>query len=190
VSQQTPKNDPVQATINAGSRSTFSGGAEPSTSRGITLEPPTIPSFGSSDLPPLNSDAPVMDDIQMMSQNTFDMSGMSQHEWGMIEPGRALPVATPQNIPEPEADEVVSIDFNAVPQPAPIQTSPSNFTLSPQELESMIRSEVERALQQMQSQLQSKMEQEVAQFSQANLPALAEKIIKEQIHKLLSEPPM
>lgn len=177
VAQQAPRVDPVAATIHA----------PPTPASPFHFDPP-------ADLPPLTSDAPTVDDVQMMAQNTFEMSGMSQHEWGMIEPGRAPSLPATPSVPEPHPEEVVSIDFTdtfamrgGADLPSP---TPGSFSVSPQELEQMIRTEVEKAIATLKQELQSKTESEIKQWIHSQVPALAEKLLKDQIHQLLSEPPV
>ena len=70
------------------------------------------------------------------------------------------------------------------------QPSPHQFTVSAHELEAMIKTEVAKTLEQMHGSIQERIQQEVFLFNQQQLPALAEKLLKEEIHRLLSEPPV
>ena len=91
----------------------------------------------------------------------------------MIEPGKAdFFHETPQHSPE-----VSSIDFNEL---APASDFNENkFQVTSAELEQMVQAEVSRVFSEL---LRSQAE--------SILPSLAEKIIKEEIHKLLSDPQM
>jgi hypothetical protein len=54
----------------------------------------------------------------------------------------------------------------------------------------MIKIEVAKVLDEMQASIKERLQQEIFLFNQQQLPALAEKLLKEEIHKLLSEPPV
>jgi CheY-like chemotaxis protein len=204
VANQAPKNDDlISTTINAPLTPGPGPAADPSTS--IRFDPPT-PIDGHHDFPPMTSGTPVVDDIQEMAQNTFEMSGMNQHEWGMFEPGRTgtsyAPSGPPQPVssytpsaPIPSPNEVMSIDFNSGPSAYSTSTgygeqTNHQFQITPQELEIMIKTEVAKVLDQMQSKIQDRIEHDLNQFAQAQLPSIAEKLIRDEIHKLLSSPPL
>jgi hypothetical protein len=68
--------------------------------------------------------------------------------------------------------------------------SPHQFSISANELDALIKSEVAKTIEQMHAAIQDKIKQDILNFNQQQLPALAEKILKEEIHKLLSEPPV
>jgi len=168
-----PTNDPVTATIN-----------EPV----IKLNPPVF-----DDLPPLTDFPEVgsMDDIQLLAKNTFEMSGLDHQEWGMIEPGKA-----PATFHEAQ-DEVSAFDVREIPhatgfQDHPVSNggSPHQVAISAPEIEAMVRAEVARIFDEMRDQLSVRMEHEFKDFSQSTIPDMAERIIKEEIHKLLSTPPL
>lgn len=200
VANQAPKEDVITTTINT----PMAPMSSEKTMTSIRFEPPTITATG-TDFPPLAAQTPVVDDIQQMAQNTFEMSGMNQHEWGMFEPGKsgdsyapAAPTPAPQtytpSAPTPSPHEVISIDFN---MPQGVSMSPGfggqpqhQSSISPQELEAMIKTEVAKVLDQMQAKMQERIEHDIAQFAQAQLPSLAEKLIQEEIRKLLSSPPL
>ena len=161
VVQHAPQNDPVTATIN-----------EPMHEKKeslIRLDPPSLQSPSQQH----RSETSSMDDIQQLAKNTFEMSGLNQQDWGMIEPGKAdFFHETPQHSPE-----VSSIDFNEL---APASDFNENkFQVTSAELEQMVQAEVSRVFSEL---LRSQAE--------SILPSLAEKIIKEEIHKLLSDPQM
>ena len=131
-----------------------------------------------------------MDDIQQMARNTFEMSGLNQHDWGMIELGKLNdPVATPsysaQTYTQPDFNEVSAMDFAS-----PSHSTSGQISLTSNELEALIKSEVNKALDQMHTQLRERIEHELRAEVHAQIPSLAEKIIKDEIHKLLSEPPV
>lgn len=192
VANLAPKNDPVVETINS------PYGSAPTQT--IHLSPPNLDELSGQDLPPLQNDSPApyssqtsahgMDDIQQMARNTFEMSGLNQHDWGMIELGKLNdPVATPnysaQSYAQPDFNEVSTMDFSS-----PSNSANSQISLTSNELETLIKSEVNKALEQMHAQLRDRIEHELRAEVHAQIPSLAEKIIKDEIHKLLSEPPV
>jgi hypothetical protein len=84
------------------------------------------------------------------------------------------------------------MDFMDLPPPpggAPLR-SPNEPLFSASEVESMVKSEVARILEEMHFQVQDRINHEMKQFTEEFMPHLAEKIIKEEIHKLLSNPPL
>lgn len=175
VSNFTPANDPVMETINT---------------------PFHEPDFRNDplglNLPPLHSGG-YADDIQELAKNTFEMSGLDQQEWGMIEPGLPVQAAPTNEVSgfemEPIAPENVSYTDGFSDSPGN-QSSPHQFTVSSHELEAMIKVEVAKTLEQMHGSIQERIQQELFLFNQQQLPALAEKLLKEEIHRLLSEPPV
>ena len=180
VSNFTPANDPVMATINT-----------PFEESNFNSDPLGL------NLPPLHSGhqtASYSDDIQQLAKNTFEMSGLDQQEWGMIEPGLAAPeVQSTSEVSgfemDPIAPENVSYT-DGFSENDMGQSSPHQFTISSHELEAMIKMEVAKTLEKMHGSIQERIQQEVFLFNQQQLPALAEKLLKEEIHKLLSEPPV
>ena len=177
VSNFTPANDPVLATINT-----------PFHEQKYTEDHLGL------NLPPLHRSG-YADDIQALAKNTFEMSGLDQQEWGMIEPG------LPAHKHEAHANEVSGFEMEPIgsenisytegfSEPMHGQPSPHQFTVSAHELEAMIKTEVAKTLEQMHGSIQERIQQEVFLFNQQQLPALAEKLLKEEIHRLLSEPPV
>jgi len=183
VSRTTPANDPVLATINS-----------PYTS------PVNEQSYGHDtlglNLPPLHSNA-YHDDIQELAKNTFEMSGLDQQEWGMVEPGLApLPEIQPTQHETNRAEvsgfemEPIGSDQAAFTEGFSDSGSPHQFTVSSQELETMIKIEVAKTLEAMHGSIKERIEQEIFLFTEKQLPELAEKLLRQEIHKLLSEPPV
>ena len=184
VSNFTPVNDPVMATINSPANTPFNESNYGNDPLGLNL-------------PPLHTrNSGYNDDIQELAKNTFEMSGLDQQEWGMVEPG----LAPTQQSSEPsgraevsgfEMDPIGSENvgfadgFSESGSPSPHQ-----FSISSQELETMIKMEVAKTLEQMHGSIQERIQQEVFLFNQKQLPALAEKLLREEIHKLLSDPPV
>jgi CheY-like chemotaxis protein len=160
VANRTPENDPVEAMIN-----------EPIISRPLQ--------FDMHDLPPLTSESGFsgMDDIQQLAKNTFEMSGLNQNDWGMIEPGKNEHPFREGN------DEVTSFDLNEVPENL-------GHAAKSEDLETMVNAEVAKFLDQMNGQVHERVENELKRYAQELMPALAERIIKEEIHKLLANPPL
>lgn len=174
VSNFAPVNDPVMATIN---------------------EPIHDPYHSTNDtlglnLPPLTARGNYSDDIQQLAKNTFEMSGLDQQEWGMIEPGLANQKNQNNEVSgfemDPVASEAVSYTEGFNDNPG----NPHQFTISSHELEAMIKVEVAKTLEKMHGSIQERIQQEVFLFNQQQLPALAEKLLKEEIRKLLSDPPV
>jgi len=185
VSNYTPANDPVMETINTPFHETMF----------------TDDHLGLN-LPPLQRSG-YNDDIQELAKNTFEMSGLDQQEWGMIEPGLpAQPIqpAYKQDFQDSnrevsgfEMDPIGSDNVSytdGFSESATGQSSPHQFTVSANELEAMIKMEVAKTLEQMHGSIQERIQQEIFLFNQQQLPSLAEKLLKEEIHKLLSEPPV
>jgi CheY-like chemotaxis protein len=193
VANAAPSNDPVIETINSSYITSGAGSERHKSMQPIHLTPPNFSDVGSQDFPPLQMDnaaAPgPMDDIQQMAKNTFEMSGINQHDWGMIELGK-------MNEPEPfSTSEVSAMDFpSTMPEMNHAQgysnEGAPQFSVTAQELETMIQTQVTRALEQMHTQLRERIEHELRAEVHAQIPNLAEKIIKEEIRKLLSEPPV
>jgi len=172
VANLAPQNDPVVETIN--SPYLQAAPANEPASRPIQLDPPNFENFSSQDLPPLH------DDIQQMAKNTFEMSGLDQHDWGMIELGK---------LNEPVPNEVNAMDFQNTPSPS-IDPMPGHENFNREELESLIQAEVNKALEQMHSEIRERIEHELRAEVHSQIPAMAEKIIKDAIHQLLSDPPV
>jgi CheY-like chemotaxis protein len=194
VANRTPENDPVEAMIN-----------DPILpSNTIQFEPPSfnqpqpysgkIPS-AFQDLPPLTAEHQFsgMDDIQELARNTFEMSGLNQQDWGMIEPGKmehpfqddsAFSLETPQS-------EVQPFDLNEVPSTLGYANDDhGKISVTAAELEAMVKTEVAKLLEQMNGQIHERVENELKMYAQELMPNLAERIIKEEIHKLLANPPL
>jgi CheY-like chemotaxis protein len=201
VSESAPVNDPVLETINAPAHPDLSPGGlsevmsmdefEP-----MTLNPPKRPTPNFDEFPPLTNDFQGgMDDIQQLARNTFEMSGLNQHDWGMIEPGKLMDEPIPEEAPVmPSVSnlaEVSSYDFTApiaVPPQFNQPTPPPLFTAT--EVEAMVKAEVARVLEEMHFQIQDRINHEMKQVSEEIIPTLAEKILKDEIHRLLSNPPV
>jgi CheY-like chemotaxis protein len=168
----------------------------------ISLSPPPKKT-GFEEFPPIGNDYQGgLDDIQELAKNTFEMSGLNQHDWGMIEPGRA-----PEQEPPPPVEEITievgrtgtpppfsgSIQengsFDVLNAPAP-EISAEEPRYSQVELQTLIKAEVSRVLEEMHFQIQDRINHEMKQFTEEYIPNLAERIIKEEIHKLLSNPPV
>ena len=181
VSTQAVENDPVLATIN-----------EPIVnSNPIRFDDPVPSAF--QDLPPLTNDFHRgMDDIQEMAKNTFELSGLDQQDWGMIEPGKMEDPFKESNFQAPPPEKEVShFDLNEMTaMPDFPQTHQNTFSVTPAEIEIMVKSEVERILSEMQNDLRQRVAQEVNEYTQNTIPNLAEKIIRDEIHKLLLNPPI
>jgi CheY-like chemotaxis protein len=201
VSDAAPVNDPVLETINAPADG-LSGPEVMSMDEFQTMAPPASshaePPF--DEFPPLSNDFQGgMDDIQQLARNTFEMSGLNQHDWGMIEPGKVeepavqeAPVmpARPRMEPAQQArpPEVSPYDLTApIEVPSSMAVQPS-FSVA--EVEAIVKAEVARVLEEMHFQIQDRINHEMKQVSEEIIPNLAEKIIKEEIHKLLTNQPL
>jgi len=189
VSTAAPANDPVLETIN----SPFNETIHHDDPLGLNL-------------PPLRMDYKDknMDDMGKITSTTYQMSGLDQQEWGMFEPALiSEPVKATQassNYSSSTA-EISAFDLNPIApenvsytegyfDQAPGHQSPHQFSISANELEVLIKTEVAKTLEQMHASIQEKIKQDILVFNQQQLPSLAEKILKEEIHKLLSEPPV
>jgi CheY-like chemotaxis protein len=207
VSDRVPAFDPVIETINATPTTEEQAEGQPEVMgledfAPITLNPPQKKT-GFEDFPPASNDYQGgLDDIQELARNTFEMSGLNQHDWGMIEPGRA-----PEEEAAPPVEEIV-IEAGRTQTPPPF-SGPSQDTssfdvlnappsalsaeeprYSQAEMQTLIKEEVSRVLEEMHFQIQDRINHEMKQFTEEYIPNLAERIIKEEIHKLLSNPPL
>jgi CheY-like chemotaxis protein len=189
VSTSAPVNDPVIATINTPIEETF----QHNDPLGLNL-------------PPLNQSGFIekpLDDMTMITKNTFEISGLDQQDWGTFEPARLSDAefASPNHHASTfSGSEVSGVDMDPIsPETVSFSNgyedygstqSPHQFSISANELEVMIKTEVAKTLEIMHASIQEKIMQDLLSFNQQQLPALAEKILKEEIHKLLSEPPV
>lgn len=149
------------------------------------------------------------DDIRKLTESTIRMSGLDDFEWSVQEPSLkppsqmadhgdsnfplhappAAPAAastllnTPLFVPPPppsalppEDDEVQASPAQPAFEPAPQTALPRTATavVAPEEIEALVRQQVEESL---------------ARMAQALLPQIAERVIKEEIHRMLSEHP-
>ena len=196
VAEQAAKIDPVIDTINT----PLEASGEPEVMSlddigPMTLNPPKrVAAF--EEFPPLHNDFQGgLDDIQELAKNTFELSGLNQHDWGMIEPGRGLepaveemPMTTPQTRETNYSHRHSEVSgFDLVPPPPPVASEPR---FSAVEVEAMVKSEVARVLEEMHFQIQDRINHEMKQFTEEFIPKLAEKVIKDEIHRLLSNPPV
>jgi hypothetical protein len=184
VSNLAPANDPVIATIN-----------EPiETHTPIRFDAPKPSAF--DDFPPLSNDFQGgLDDIQELAKNTFELSGLNQHDWGMIEPGKMdhfeieEPAFTPP--PAPAQSEISSMDFVDIQSSAGFTGSEQHqVSYTADQVEAIVKAEVARVMEEMHFQIQDRINHEMKTFTEEFIPNLAERIIKEEIHKLLSNPPL
>ena len=177
VANRAPDNDPVEAMIN-----------EPIV-QPMQFDPPHQMPSAFQDLPPLTADSEMsgmggMDDIQQLARNTFEMSGLDQQDWGMIEPGKS-------DYRAPQAGEVTQFDLNEVPHSEGFDGNPTDkISVTAAELEAMVKSEVAKLLDQMNGQIHERVAQDLKQYVHELMPNLAERILKEEIHKLLSNSPL
>jgi CheY-like chemotaxis protein len=201
VAEQAAKADPVMDTINTPPESLDGPEVMSLDDLGpMTLNPPKRPATF-EEFPPLANDFQGgLDDIQELAKNTFELSGLNQHDWGMIEPGRGLEPAVqevPLNTPPPPVRENKSArpsyevsGFDLSPPPPPVTAASSEPRFSAEEVEAMVKTEVARVLEEMHFQIQDRINHEMKQFTEEFIPTLAEKIIKDEIHRLLSNPPV
>jgi len=199
VAEKAPKLDPVLETINAPvdiHQDDLSGPEVMSLDDvgPLTLSPPKR-TVAFEEFPPLSNDFQGgLDDIQELAKNTFEMSGLNQHDWGMIEPGRLeepaveeMPLSSApfrSHAQAPKPAEITGFDLQ--PPPPPI----SQPRFSAEEVEALVKAEVARVLEEMHFQIQDRINHEMKQVSEEIIPNLAEKIIKDEIHRLLSNPPL
>lgn len=206
VSDRSPAFDPVIETINAPAPGEDGPEVMGLDDFGpISLSPPQKKT-GFDDFPPMGNDFQGgLDDIQELARNTFEMSGLNQHDWGMIEPGRA-----PEIEASAPAVEEITIETGRTNTPPPFAGSPESTSsydvlnapsealsfggeeprFHQGELQNLIKAEVARVLEEMHFQIQDRINHEMKQVTEETIPHLAEKIIKEEIHKLLSNPPV
>jgi len=196
VADQASKFDPVMETINA----PVGDLDEPEVMSldevvSLTLQPPKRPA-AFEEFPPLSNDFQGgLDDIQELAKNTFEMSGLNQHDWGMIEPGRSLepmveemPLTRPLPSETTFASQPSEVSGFDLPPPPPYSSAQPRF--SAEEVEVLVKAEVARVLEEMHFQIQDRINHEMKQFTEEFIPNLAEKIIKDEIHRLLTNPPL
>ncbi len=197
VSSQAPANDPVTETINEPLQFVNpSANVAPSAFQDfppITMHEEEMsgfhvgPSTQYSD--PFQDTPKPLDDIQELAKDTFDLSGHHQQEWGMIEPGKIE-----------EAFDDIQLFDHPVQAPTPSNTgeighfdlheAPAPMAVHPEEIEAIVKAEVSKMLDQMQAAMQNRLEDDLHRFARELMPNLAERIIKEEIHKLLTNPPV
>ena len=197
VANRAPENDPVEAMINEPIIPQHTQQAP----QKIQFDPPLPQSKSPAydpfqDLPPLTPEhgGHGMDDIQEMARSTFEMSGLNQSEWGMIEPGKMSNPFQEDSSPlsKTREHEVTSFDMHEVPHTFGYDGSPASdkISVTAEQLEAMVKDQVEKLLEQMNGQVHERVENELKRYAQELMPALAERIIKEEIHKLLANPPL
>jgi CheY-like chemotaxis protein len=196
VSDRAPDNDPVMETINTPADLDSLPEVGSLDDLGpLTLSPPRH-STGFEEFPPLSNDFQGgLDDIQELAKNTFEMSGLNQHDWGMIEIGKTDGFGSDFDSDlEPEIESTPLIPSRAevsamnIPEAHAAPSSEARFNAA--EVEAMIKAEVARVLEEMHFQIQDRINHEMKQVSEEIIPNLAEKIIKDEIHKLLTNPPL
>ncbi len=156
----------------------------------------------SPDLPPLKMD-PGMDDIQQLTKSTFEMSGLGQQDWGVVEPMKeeSFPPLT-QGVTEGFSNDPSTSSYS---DPFPVTPgnldsptpSASGPVFSAEEVADMVKTlvnaEVAKHLEKMQNEIEARVknlfEEQVKVYSENQMPDLAEKVIKDEIHRLLNEPP-
>jgi CheY-like chemotaxis protein len=194
VANRAPENDPVEAMINdpgfpqAPQKIQF----DPPLHHGRNVSPAHDPF---QDLPPLTAEhgGHGMDDIQEMARSTFEMSGLNQSEWGMIEPGKMNhPFQEDAPASKSRENEITSFDMHEVPHTFGHDgtVGSDKISVTAEQLEAMVRDQVEKLLETMNGQVHERVENELKRYAQELMPALAERIIKEEIHKLLANPPL
>ena len=179
VANQTPANDPVTAMINdtyAPERMSFT-------------PPRAMPSAFQENTPQATSSFQDiaytgLDDIQQLARNTLEMSGLNQQDWGMIEPGKM------EHPFQDQQEEVASFDMSEIPQAMGYSgDTHGKISVTAEELEVMVKTEVAKLLELMNGQVHERVENDLKQYAQELMPSLAERILKEEIHKLLANPP-
>ncbi len=145
-----------------------------------TSDFPTLPTHDSfqheskSTPPPFE---PFIDEIQSMTRDTFEQTEPSiTQSWDVIEPARI----DPEPIFDSHPDEVLAFE-------SPVQPIGA---MSSHEIEVLIKTEVAKALERMSHQIQDRLDHEIKMATQEIVPNLAERVIKEEIRRLLSDPPV
>jgi CheY-like chemotaxis protein len=186
VSNRLQDNDPIEATLQATPH------LEMAPSR-FSLEPTSTEIKQQT----------AKDDMVALTQNTFEMAGLDQQEWGVIEPMKSAPETEFQlntqtfqpafgstsvdlQFDRPDVNDHLTQDFNSTNFSAPKLDQPMNLDA----VEDMVKIEVERLMEQFHQQLHERIQNEIRQYASQKIPALAESLIKEEIRKLLSEPPV
>lgn len=150
--------------------------------------PPTASGFPPLEIPEETFPAmqPIQDDVRALTDNTFKLSGFDDGGWGIMEPALTptpdsrTPYSSHQHMAideitpmEPIGNTMPGMNDYAGMQSLAPSTQQQTFDRS--EVEQMVRSEVERVL---------------SQITAREFPLLAERVIREEIHKLLSNPPV
>lgn len=110
---------------------------------------------------------PADDDVIKLTQSTVRMSGLDHYQWNVHEPATeqlAPLTAAPSPAPEP-----VGLEPEA-PTPSPVAAP----ALGSEQLEQLVQREISSQIQRIVREV---------------LPDIAERVLKEEIHKMLSNPP-
>lgn len=160
----------------------------------VKVSPPGSFPGGTPDFPPMESFLNGEEqDIKQLTESTMKISGMGDFEWsvneptlkpmshmnefgGAVVPPPPLPTSTPPpaSTPKPHTPSA-----RQIPVPSPIQSPPpplgssGPFMVDQAQLDKMVRDQVEETLKKM---------------VQKTLPDIAERLIKQEIHRMLLEP--
>ena len=140
-------------------------------------------------------------DIRSLTEATIKMSGLDDFHWSVNEDGKKeLPLNEPALKPHPQLADTGSSSFSfdpdrppekikesygnlpLTPPPAQEKRSSSHASASPAQVAPLSSTDVEDAVR-------KHLENTLERMAQKMLPEIAEKVIKKEIHRLLSEIP-
>lgn len=129
------------------------------------------------------------DDIVKLTENTVKMSGLDNYQWNVSEPGKLPHESDPELAPPTRISEMGGVTLNVHEQALQAQAkakAPPAFGQKP----SGIQSHAPAAdRDQVASIVRNELEDSIRQLARQLLPEIAERVIKEEIHKMLSNPP-
>jgi CheY-like chemotaxis protein len=150
-------------------------------------EVPLANDLWSEKTPPPPPAPPTSDeDIKRLTESTLKMSGFDDFQWSVNEPATVgdktlttMQVKESQLEPFSNLEDAGGSTFSLDPPPAP---PPANFSSSNADVLPLSDDEIQEHIDQ-------KLEQTLRKMLQAELPSMAERIIKEEIRKMLANPP-
>lgn len=152
------------------------------------VEVADVPGFQDDSSIPTYTPAPAPDaDIRQLTESTIRMSGLDDFQWSIQEGSLKSEKLDEEPVLPPPVRESARPTLPLTPPPPripetlepmeslePAAVSGPRLSVSPEEMEALIRKEVQASLE---------------QFARKILPEMAEKVIKQEIHKLLSDQP-
>lgn len=159
----------------------------------LDLTPPPLPDFPSlpeiesqpeSDFGPLKGGD---DDIRHLTESTIKMSGLEDFQWSVNESALKSPFqqAEPAIPPTPAMADLGGTTLKPAGARAPVATSTPAPAASPTHAAGVSVSPV--SMEQLEQVVAHQLRETIERMAQKLLPEVAERIIKAEIHKMLSE---